>query len=344
MNSWQRMRLGAAVLLAIIVLATLAFMVIGGRDFIDSLYMVMITVGTVGYTEQSQLSNSEKILIILLIILGVTVIAYLFAGFVQMLTAGELQRVLGQMRMTRDIEKLNEHVIICGIGRTGLLLAEELCRQDCPFVIVENDPAKKDEYQKLNCLVVEGDATQEDVLIKAGIDRAKTLVSALPHDTDNVFIALTARNLNRSLQIISRAEQASTYKKLLQAGANRVVMPTTIGAQRMAAMITRPSTVEFLELVADRSVLDVELDEFVIPSTSPLVGKTLAESSPRREYGLLLVAVKRRVGALIFNPDHDYIFQAEDVAIVMGRTEDISRFRDDHQGLVTYLNPRSSDH
>ncbi len=166
-------------------------------------------------------------------------------------------------------------------------------------------------------------------MLQAGVQRAKSLVSALPHDADNVFITLTARNLNPKLQIIARAEQLTTNKKLLQAGANRVVMPASIGAQRMAAMITRPSTVEFLELVADRNVLDVELDEFEIPANSPLIGKKLGDTGLRPKYSLLMVAVKRRVGVLVFNPEPDYIFQPEDVAIIMGRTEDIQRFHQD---------------
>jgi voltage-gated potassium channel len=229
--------------------------------------------------------------------------------------------------MNREIEQLRGHVIICGAGRTGRLLAEELERGDYAYVIIDHDAQRLAANYGKHALIVEGDATQEETLLRAGVDRAKSLVSALPHDAENVFITLTARNLNRELQIIARAEQLSTNKKLLQAGANRVVMPASIGAQRMAAMITRPSTVEFLELVADRNVLDVELDEFVIPAASPLIGKKLGETGLRPVYSLLMVAVKRRVGALIFNPESDYVFHPDDIAIIMGRTEDIQRFR-----------------
>jgi voltage-gated potassium channel len=299
------------------------------RGWLDALYMVVITVGTVGFGEKSDAPDAEKILTIIIILLGVTVVAYIFAGFVQMVTAGEIRKALGQRRMNREIENLNGHVIVCGIGRVGELLAEELTRQEGKFVIIDRDVERLNELTNLRCLTIAGDATHEDVLVHAGVERAKSLVSALPNDAENVFITLSARNLNRDLQIIARAEQPNTYKKLLQAGANRVVMPATIGAQRMAAMISRPSTVEFLELVADRNVLDVELDEFPIPVGSPLVKTSLAESGIRKNFGLLMVAVKRKVGAIIFNPDSDYIFQEDDVAIVMGRTEDILRFRDE---------------
>jgi voltage-gated potassium channel len=301
-----------------------------GWEWLDALYMVVITVGTIGFTDQpSTLSPAEKLLTIGVVILGVTVVAYIFAGFVQMITAGELQKALGLYRMNREIDQLENHVIICGAGRTGRMLAEELERGHSEYVIIDREAKQHLLQHGKNCLFVEGDATEEDILLRAGVQRAKSLVSALPHDAENVFITLTARNLNPKLQIIARAEQFSTNKKLLQAGANRVVMPASIGAQRMAAMITRPSTVEFLELVADRNVLDVELDEFLIPAASPLIGKKLGETGIRPQYSLLLVAVKRRIGMLIFNPEPDYVFQPEDVAIIMGRTEDIQRFRDE---------------
>lgn len=328
-SPWHRVRNGA-ILLGLMILGAVVGYVALGWKWLDALYMVVITVGTIGFTDQpSPLSPAEKLLTIGVVVLGVTVVAYIFAGFVQMITAGELQKALGQYRMSREIEQLHGHIIICGAGRTGRLLADELERSDATYVIIDRDSQRLAANYGRHALFVSGDATEEEILLRAGVLRAKSLVSALPHDAENVFITLTARNLNRDLQIIARAEQISTNKKLLQAGANRVVMPATIGAQRMAAMITRPSTVEFLELVADRNVLDVELDEFVIPAESPLIGKKLGETGIRPQYSLLMVAVKRRVGALIFNPESDYLFQPEDVAIVMGRTEDIQRFRND---------------
>lgn len=326
-SPWHRVRNGALILGLMVLGAVTAYVALGWA-WLDALYMVVITVGTIGFTDQpSALSPAEKCLTIGVVVLGVTVVAYIFAGFVQMITAGELQKALGQYRMSREIEQLQGHIIICGAGRTGRLLADELERSDADYVIIDRDSQRLAANYGKHALFVTGDATEEEILLRAGVQRAKSLVSALPHDAENVFITLTARNLNRSLQIIARAEQLSTNKKLLQAGANRVVMPASIGAQRMAAMITRPSTVEFLELVADRNVLDVELDEFVIPENSPLIGKKLGETGIRPLYSLLMVAVKRRVGALIFNPESDYIFQPEDIAIIMGRTEDIQRFR-----------------
>jgi voltage-gated potassium channel len=164
-----------------------------------------------------------------------------------------------------------------------------------------------------------------------GIRRAKCLVTVLPNDAVNVFITLTSRNLNPQLQIIARGEQHSTHKKLLQAGANRVVLPAAIGAMRIAAMVTHPSTVELMELVAGRSVLDVEVDELHVPDSSPLVGRTIREIEARSRHGLLVVAIKHSHGGMIFNPEANLSFQSSDIIIVMGRVEDIERFRREYQ-------------
>jgi len=159
-------------------------------------------------------------------------------------------------------------------------------------VVLDNDPEVLAEAQNIGHLVLLGDGTEEEVLVAAGVERAQCLVTALPNDAANVFIMLTSRNLNRDLQIIARGEYQTTEKKLLQAGANRVVLPAAIGALRMAAMITRPSTIELMELVGGKSVLDVEIDEIAVSATSTLVGKTIVDAEARRRHGLLVVAVK----------------------------------------------------
>jgi voltage-gated potassium channel len=182
------------------------------------------------------------------------------------------------------------------------MLAEQLARLKHPLVVVEKDPARLAEAEPHGHLILSGDATEEEVLLRAGVERAKTLVTALPDDADNVFITLTARNIHRGLQIIARAEHHSSQKKLIQAGADWVVLPAAIGAARIATMITRPSTMEMIELVVDRAVLDVEIDELTLPGDSPLVGMTPREAEARRKHKLLIVAVKPRDGKIVFNP------------------------------------------
>ncbi len=322
----DRIRRGAIVLLGVVAASTLAYRLLGW-DWLDSLYMVILTIATVGFTERSELSSPEQLVTIAVMLIGIGTAAYTLGGFLQMITAGELESALGQRRMKMDIEQLDKHTIICGYGRIGFLLAAQLRAQHEPFVVIEQAEERAAQARQDKCLVVHGNATEDDCLISAGIARSHSLVTALPDDADNVFITLSARNLNPQLQIIARAEQQSTEKKLVQAGATRVIAPATIGAQRIAAMITRPATIELVELFSGNSNGEIEIDELKVSDKSALVGKTLGESDARRRFKLLLVAIRRGTEDLVFNPDTDHQFQAGDTAIVMGRREDIDRFR-----------------
>ncbi len=290
--SFVRIRRGAIVLAMVLVAAVCGYRWFGW-SWLDALYMVVITMATVGYGEHSQLPPPQQAFTIVVILVGISAAVYTFGGFIQMMTEGEIEKVVGTRRMAREIGNLKDHVIVCGFGRIGQILADELSRHHHPFVVIDTSVERIEHARSLGYLAQVGDATEEEVLMAAGIARAKTLVTALPCDAANVFITLTSRNLNRSLQIIARGELQSTQKKLLQAGADRVVLPAATGALRMAAMITRPSTVELLELVAGKSVLDVEVDEVTIPAASPLVGKSVIATEARRKHGLLVVAVKR---------------------------------------------------
>lgn len=322
----RRMAQGAGILVSVLGLSVVGYR-LAGWTWVDSIYMVGISVTTVGYREMGEMSDALKLFTLCVIVSGVTATGYILGGFVQLVTEGEIRRQMGQHRMTRDIEHISSHVVVCGFGRIGQLLCDELHRARRGFVVIEADPTRVAGAIKLGYLVVNGNATEEDALRQAGIERATSLVTALPGDSDNVFITLTARNLNRNLQIISRGEFPSTQKKLLQAGADRVVLPATIGAQRIAHMLTRPSVVEFLEIVAGRSTLDFEVDEFSVAAGSWLAGKTVQEAEARRKHGLLIVAVKREGQGMIFNPDADFALHPGDTVIVMGKSDDIARFR-----------------
>ncbi len=329
--SWTRVRRGIVVL-GVVVVASVVGYRIAGRDWLDALYMVVITLSTVGYGEHSNLPPGEKWLTIGVIVFGILALGYTVGGMIQMLTEGEVERALTVRRILHDVQQLKEHIIICGFGRIGRILAEEFRGEKRKYVIVERDHEHVWRGMDAGQLIFQGDSTSEEVLLRAGIEQASTLITTLPDDADNVFITLTARNLNRNLQIIARAESTSTHKKLLQAGANQVVMPATIGAARMVRMVTHPSTVELLELAAERSVLDVQMDEFKLPHNSPIIGQSVGEIAARRRHGLLLAAVKRKAGELVFNPGAEHIFEPEDIVIVMGSAADIQRFRVEFSG------------
>lgn len=322
---------GGAVLLALIIVASICGYRLLGRSWLDAVYMVVITVATVGFGEHSDLPPAEQILTIMVIVLGISAAAYTFGGVLQWMTEGELERVIGARRMAQEFSKLDKHVIVCGFGRMGQTLATELRQGNTPFAVVDKMRDRIALAESLGYIALLGDATEEDVLRTAGIERAKTLVVALPNDAASVFITLTGRNLNRGLQIIARGEQPSTQKKLMQAGADRVVLPATIGALRIASMITRPSMVDLVELVAGPKRLDVEVNEWVVPASSPLVSKTVDAVEAQRRHRLLVVAVRRAEGNLIFNPDGDFVFASGDTIIMMGRPADLERFRHEQQ-------------
>lgn len=324
-------RLGACILATTFLAAVVGYRVLGGYDWLEAVWMVVITISTVGYGERSDVSPSLQLLTIGVILVGMSASAYTFGSLFQFLLEGELNRILGTRRMTREIDQLRDHVILCGFGRVGQNLAADLHAAGHSFVVIENDASMLEEARAHQYLCVPGDATEDHVLEAAGLMRAKTLVTALPEDAANVFITLTARDLNRSVQIVARAEHQSTEKKLRQAGANRVVMPAISGARQMVRMITRPSTADLMELVVDQSPLNVELDEIAVTAESKLTGATVQETEAHRKHRLLVVAVKPAAGPMIFNPDASYTFRADDTAIVMGHTNDIQRFRREYQ-------------
>ena len=328
----KRLRIGLAILVVVFVVAVSGYRLAGWK-LLDAVYMVVVTLSSVGYREPGQMTPALKVFTILLIVFGVSTAIYILGGLFQMMAEGEINRALGLRRVTRDIERLSNHVILCGFGRMGEILAGELHRRKRSFVVIDKDPERITEAIAMGYLALTDDATQEGALLDAGVKQAKTVVITLPTDAENVFITLTARNLNADLEIFARAELPSTEKKLIQAGADRVVLPAATTAMRMAAMITRPSTaelIELIELVAGRDVAEVGIDELCIPAGSPLVGSTVRDSQTRARHGLLIVALRHPGGDLAFNPNADTVFQAGDTVIVIGQTADIERFRTEY--------------
>lgn len=328
-STLRRIRAGAFVLAMILITAVMGYRW-AGWSWIDAIYMVAITVSTVGYGEIGPMTPELRVFTVFVLISGMTASAFTFGSLIQLLAAGEINRALGIRMMSQEIGRLRDHVVICGFGRIGKMLSAELSRKSIGFLVIDQNHERAAEAQQHGHHVLVGDATDEDILISAGVERAKSLVTALPSDADNVFITLTSRNLNRSLKIIARGEYPTTQKKLMQAGADRVVLPAAIGAQRIAAMLTRPTTVELMELFAGGRTLDVEVDELQVPQASPLVGKSVEYAEAARKHGLLVVAVKRNSGEMVFNPGATFHFAALDTVIAMGRTEDIARFRQEH--------------
>ena len=264
--------------------------------------MVVITISTVGFSEQSRSPATIQILTMLVILLGVTSSAYTVSGFIQLLLEGEVERAFGRRKMTIEIDRLKDHVIICGFGRMGHDLVEQLQHRGIPFVVVDVASERIHQAEESSILAIHGDATSEEVLQSANLAAARALVSALPSDAENVFITLTARNLRSDIQIIAKSEQESSCRKLRQAGADKIVMPHRVGAQQMERMISRPSTADLIGLFAEASQYEMELDELKVSKNNKLVGMTLGESKIKEKFNLLVVGIKNPDGDMRFNP------------------------------------------
>ena len=322
-----RVKQGAFALAVIFVAGVLGLHWIGGYDWMNSLWMVVITISTVGFSEESSLPPQTQAVVIALIVLGVSASAYTFGSLIQYLLEGELDRILGKRKMTKEISKLTDHVVVCGFGRIGEDLVEMLKRRGVEFVVVDNDPDRYEAGSLAGDLMVFGDATSDAVLLDANLEEASAIVTTLPTDAENVFIALTARNLCPKIQIIATAELPSSCKKLRQAGANKIVMPHRVGAQQMERMISRPSTADLFELVAEATEMEMEMDEFLITSSSSLVGKTLGQSGIRDKYDLLVIGIKQHEGKLLFSPPSTHQITIGDTLMVIGPYDKIKSLK-----------------
>jgi voltage-gated potassium channel len=326
-SSVRRILQGFLAVLAVTVFGVTGYALLGWTVF-DALFMVVITISGVGYGEVRQMSTTaERVHSMLLIAFGMVAVAYTIAGFVQFLAEGEIERHLGHQRMRRQIAMLSGHTIVAGFGRVGGLVSEELAAAGLPFVVLELAPERVTEVERLGFLHIVGDATEESVLREAGIERAHTLVSAMPSDALNVYITLTARQMNHGVTIIARAELPSTQKKLRQAGANHVVLPAAIGAHRIVSLLTNPTAVEFVELVTTRSSLAIEMDELPIRDGGPLVGHSLRHADIGRRTGVIVIAVKRADGRVEFPPTGDEPFVDGDSIVLLGRRANLDQFR-----------------
>jgi len=320
--------LGAIIIfmLAVVTLGTLAYMG-AGWSFADAIYMVLLTVYTVGYGEVHPIATPYLHAVTVgLMVLGCTGMILLTGALVQFLTIHQLQDLLGGRRMKAEIEKLENHVIVVGFGRIGAMLAQELTAGRVPFVVLEHDEQKAADVRARGYLCQTGDATDEQSLSDAGIARARILATVLPNDAANVFITLSARALNPRIEIIARGEAIATESKLLQAGANRVVLPAHIGAERIAELILFPETARMLRSSAafgelERSLrgLGLELEVIVVPEKGALTGLTIEDMESRARGKFFVLQLNRRGGDTISNPDRGLTVKGGDGVVIVSR-------------------------
>jgi voltage-gated potassium channel len=282
----------------------------------------------------------------MVIIAGYGAVIYTVGGFMQMLIDGELNKALGERRMTKEIQRLSNHTIVCGVGRMGTILARELIAAGKSFVVIDSDERRVQSAEDQGYLVLQGDATEEYVLQEAGIERASVLATVLSDDAINVFVTITAREMNPDLMIIARGENPRTEKKLIGSGANRVVLPTAIGATKVAQLIIRPTAENMLEQLTSHRVMTEELgniglqfNELQVAEGSPLVDKPLGAIEVRSNHGFLIVGIRHEDGSTVLNPPSSTPLSTGDVVIVLGHNDDLPQLAErfsSRGGRITY--------
>ena len=310
----------ATIMLTLIVsMGTAGYMILEKWNFLDSLYMTVITLTTVGFGEVHPVSDQGRILTMTILVSGLGVVGYLIGTLTQIVVEGQLLRIMGRKKLERKIEKLKDHIIICGYGRVGRIICEEIYRsKPTALVVIDSDSTVTAKIEEDGHLYLLGDATEERFLLRAGIRRAKGLATALDSEADNVYITLTAKGLNPNLYIIARAGRIGSEKKLLQAGANHVVSPHQIGGYRMAQALLRPSVTEFIDFATHDPNTGMGMEEIPVRPNSKLSDVALVDSGIRKNLDLIIVAIKKADGKMLFNPASHTTIQIGDTLIALG--------------------------
>ena len=313
-----------------ILTGTLGYMIIEGYTFLDAFYMTVVTVSTVGYREVKPLSEEGKLFTIFYIIGNLIFFAFLVSTVAKYIFEGELNKIYNIIMKGREITKLRGHIILCGFGRNGRRAALELKNSRKKFLIIEKDDHVLERFPEASKTYnfYMGDATQDEVLMDAGIRRAHTIITTLPSDSENVFITLTARTLNPEINIISRASDEKVEKKLRRAGANHVVMPDALGGFHMAHIVTKPIIVEFVEMLSGFGKSEYMLEEInYYQVRSEYRDKTLAELDIRKKTGATVFGLKDPSKGIIFNPEPTTIFHNDDILILLGKENALREFK-----------------
>jgi voltage-gated potassium channel len=324
----QRIVIAVILLCCVVIIGTGGYILIQKWNLLDSLYMTIITIGTVGFHEVRELSYVGRIFTIALIIFGIGIGSYTIANLSAFIIEGHIQNLFRGRKMEKEISRLKDHIIVCGYGNTGVETVDELVKSKKQFVVIENDDHKVEELKIHGHLVLQGDATDDEVLERAGVSHAKGLIASLSNDADNVYVVLTAKGMNPKLRIVARAIDQLSCKKLIRAGADKVVSPYSIAGRRMARLLLSPGIVDFLEVMIQSEELELKIEEVKLHKGSLLENKLLKESNIKAETdGATVIGINKKAKKIIVNPPGNTVLEDEDILFVLGNDSQIEKLK-----------------
>ena len=321
----RQFRLAVVALAALIVLGTFGYQILEDWPTLDALYMTVITLATVGYAEVHPLHEVGRMFTIALVVFGVTIVFWAAASLVEAVVGEQIWHAIQRKRMRKHISKLHEHFIVCGFGRMGQQIVRDLQREGVQHCVIEINPEQLPKLVAQDIPFVEGNASDDEVLMSAGIESAKGLITVAPSDQDNVFITLSARALNPGLFIVARSILEENEDKIKIAGADRVMSPYVLGGRRMATAMLRPNVLDFLELAMQRDDLQIMLEEITIGPNSSVIGQSIEQSSLKTKTGVTVVAMKKSSGKMIANPSADEVLEDGDLLVILGLREQLDK-------------------
>ena len=327
MRSIKLLKISIGAFILISVGGIIGFMLLEKCTFLDAAWLTFTTLSTVGYGDVIPKTVAGRYFNLLLIVFGVGVIAQLMALCIGFIVEGKLNEVLGRSNMEKKIDSLKNHIILCGAGKIGENVADILKRENVDFVIIDKDEKIIEQYRLQDCLVMKGDATKDEILQKAGIKRAYGLIATLSSDAENVFVTLTARELNAKLFIVARAIFKESESKLKIAGADRVILPAAIGGAQIASMMLNPLMTDFLEKVLIGREKRFSIEEIKIPNYSNMVGKNIKDSNIKKDTGCLIICIIRQ-GVIINNPAAEEVLNAGDDLLVLGTVKQLDDLKE----------------
>ncbi|MEJ2720170.1 MAG: potassium channel protein [bacterium] len=316
---------GLSLVLLVIISSTAGFYFLERWSLLDSFYMTIITISTVGFREVNPLSPGGRLFASFVILTGLGAAFFTTTMLGRVILEGEFRGTMGRRKMTRKIENLRNHSVVCGFGRTGKVVAELLHQDGYPFCVIENDKAKEEEMHDLGYIYIIGDATGENVLREAGVERALGVMALLPSDADNLYLTMTAKGINSGVVVVARAFDQDAEMRLKRGGANNIVSMHKIAAHRVIQGTLHPAVEEFVDLVTDRQQLSLFVEEAKLCPGSDLAGRAIKDTGVRTRYGVIIVTIKKAAGEMIFNPDAGTVLMEGDTIVAIGEKSNLTR-------------------